>query len=303
MKRVLCFLVICLIGCAPQFNNNSTPISIPASVIPATLTSEKPPTQATQEPERVPQSTEQAASTEVQQSVTSQIPATTSPASHPQVCSPLEAVALNELQARVVNPYLPPRMGSDDPHQGVDLAELMSDTNIAVSGLPVRAILAGHVSGVIRDRFPYGNAVLIETQLNPLEDQPSSFPTPLPALITPAALTCPPLPQTFQFEATQRSLYVLYAHLEETPVFETGKSVECGDVIGAIGDSGNALNPHLHLEIRLGPAGALLPSLAHYDPTATVEEMSLYCTWRVSGLFQHLDPLQFLQQYSFESLP
>jgi murein DD-endopeptidase MepM/ murein hydrolase activator NlpD len=96
---------------------------------------------------------------------------------------------------------------------------------------------------------------------------------------------------------------VLYSHLKETPVLETGQSVECGDVIGAIGDSGNALNPHLHLEIRLGPAGALIPSMAHYDSSATLAEMSLYCTWRVSGLFQPLDPLLFLTQYPVEPPP
>jgi murein DD-endopeptidase MepM/ murein hydrolase activator NlpD len=302
MKRVLCFLVIYLIGCAPQFNSNSTPISIPASAIPTTLASEKPPNQTTQDLERLPQSTSQAANRAVEQSATAEM-ATITPTSQLQVCSPFDAVTLSELQARVVNPYLPPRMGSDDPHQGVDLAELMPDTNIAISGLPVRAILAGRVAGVIRDRFPYGNAILIETQLDPLEDQTSSFPTPLPALITPAALTCPEPPLTFQYQANQRSLYVLYAHLKEIPIFETGQPVECSDVIGVIGDSGNALNPHLHLEMRLGPAGAQIPSMAHYDSTASVDEMALYCIWRVSGLFQHLDPLQFLQRYSVESPP
>jgi hypothetical protein len=61
-----------------------------------------------------------------------------------------------------------------------------------------------------------------------------------------------------------------------------------------VGDSGNALNPHLHLETRVGPAGARFSSLAHYDASASLEEMDNYCAWRVSGWFVLLDPLQLL---------
>jgi hypothetical protein len=46
--------------------------------------------------------------------------------------------------------------------------------------------------------------------------------------------------------------------------------------------------------MRLGPAGVRFSSLAHYDASATIEEMFNYCTWRVSGLFQLVDPMLLL---------
>jgi murein DD-endopeptidase MepM/ murein hydrolase activator NlpD len=91
-----------------------------------------------------------------------------------------------------------------------------------------------------------------------------------------------------------RSLYVLYAHLQEPPSLKLSDAINCGRELGAIGDSGNALNPHLHVEVRIGPTGAKFPGMAHYDTSATSEEMANYCLWRVSGLFQLLDPMPLL---------
>jgi len=93
-----------------------------------------------------------------------------------------------------------------------------------------------------------------------------------------------------------RSLYILYVHLQERAAFQPGDSIQCGQAIGRIGQSGNALNPHLHLEVRVGPAGARFSSMAHYDNTAQPEEMGNYCTWLVSDLFQLVDPLRLLAQ-------
>ena len=69
-----------------------------------------------------------------------------------------------------------------------------------------------------------------------------------------------------------------------------GDRVACGAQIGVVGQSGNALNPHLHLEARVGPANARFNGLAHYETRATPEEMWSYCMWRVSGVFQLMDP-------------
>ncbi len=96
------------------------------------------------------------------------------------------------------------------------------------------------------------------------------------------------------WDTTRRSLYVLYAHLQDAPGVKPGEKVTCGQVIGKVGKSGNALNPHLHLEIRVGPAGGRFTSMAHYDNSATLEEMAGYCAWSVSGLFQVIDPLEVL---------
>jgi hypothetical protein len=119
-------------------------------------------------------------------------------------------------------------------------------------------------------------------------------PTPAPTLASSPALTCPAVEQPLDFDPGARSLYLLYAHLQGPPAVGPGEDVACGDVLGAVGDSGNALNPHLHLEARIGPSGLALESMAHYTPDATNEEMAGYCLWRVSGWFQLLDPMRLL---------
>ena len=48
----------------------------------------------------------------------------------------------------------------------------------------------------------------------------------------------------------EREIYALYAHLSEIDV-EQGQKVLTGDSIGKVGQSGAALAPHLHLEIRI----------------------------------------------------
>ena len=50
-----------------------------------------------------------------------------------------------------------------------------------------------------------------------------------------------------------RQVYALYAHLSETDV-AIGQKVVQGDMIGKVGESGAALAPHLHLEIRIDDA-------------------------------------------------
>ena len=220
------------------------------------------------------------------------------------VCSPLKGIPLQSLSVHIVNPFHPPlQAGSDDPHQGVDLAVLSPGGSMALAGNPVSAVLAGRVAAVISDRFPYGNAVMVETALN---DLPGSWldqlalPGPTPTLAVIPALTCPTA-EALETGASGSSLYLLYAHMQPAsigqaaPGLRPGDPVTCGQDLGTVGNSGNALNPHLHLEARVGPSGARFASIAHYDSSATPQEMSNYCTWRVSGLFQLLDPLQILQ--------
>jgi murein DD-endopeptidase MepM/ murein hydrolase activator NlpD len=203
---------------------------------------------------------------------------------------------LTDLPGTVANPYDPPKPGRDDPHAGVDLADRSPGTQIALSGRAVQSALAGRVALVIRDRFPFGNAVLVET---PLDEVPGidTVTLPTPAL-TPAvipALTCPAIPSLALEETTTRSLYLLYAHLQASPEFRAGDGVSCGQSLGSVGDSGNALNPHLHLEARVGPSGLRLDSMAHYDDSATQTEMASYCLWSVSGAFQLVNPLEILE--------
>jgi murein DD-endopeptidase MepM/ murein hydrolase activator NlpD len=44
-------------------------------------------------------------------------------------------------------------------------------------------------------------------------------------------------------------LVTLYAHLESAVVTD-GSALEAGDVVGAVGSSGNSTGPHLHFEVR-----------------------------------------------------
>lgn len=211
------------------------------------------------------------------------------------VCSPLADIPLAELAGTVGNPFNPPAPGSDDPHQGVDLADRLPGSQVTLTGRSVQAVTRGQVAGVIQDRFPYGNAVILEVPLTEIELDTLGIilPTPLAAPLVHPALTCPQVDSPYPAGAG-RSLYFLYAHMAENSDLQPGQQVGCGEQVGRVGDSGNALNPHLHLEVRAGPSQARFDSLAHYDNRATQTEMGLYCLWRVSGIFQLMDPGLFL---------
>lgn len=219
------------------------------------------------------------------------------PTTGPRLCTPLKDITLNEMTALVSNPYDPPEPGYDDPHTGVDLAIRMGSSQIATSGHTVQAALPGKVAMIANDRFPFGSLMVVETPLEPAGADwwlPAEIPTPAPTLAPVSALTCPANPNLIVPQTSERSIYTLYAHLQNPPSLAVGDSVACGQEIGAVGASGNALNPHLHFEVRVGPAGMRMPAMAHYDASATAEEMSVYCLWTVSGVFQLVDPLKIL---------
>ncbi len=211
------------------------------------------------------------------------------------VCSPIMGYPIDTLVNMISNPYYPPQPGSDDPHQGVDFSVMDPDLRIAVAGEAVQAILAGEVVMVMNDRFPYGNAVLVETAF---EDLPIGWKKILKNQINPDAfgsntsLTCPSGWNQPHDDQDEISLYILYAHLENILEFVPGDQVSCGEMIGSIGDSGNALVPHLHVEMRYGYASGIKGSMAHYDVSADEQEMINYCRWRVSGWYRIIDPME-----------
>lgn len=53
------------------------------------------------------------------------------------------------------------------------------------------------------------------------------------------------------FAADGRRIYTLYGHLQQSRV-QTGQQVAVGERIGNVGDSGIAIGPHLHFEVRVG---------------------------------------------------
>lgn len=210
----------------------------------------------------------------------------------PGLCTPLEGVNVADIPTMVTNPFAPPPPGRDEAHQGIDIAQRDPQTQISLEGLRVQAVFAGRVAASINDRFPYGNALIIETLKSELpEGLEAKLPTPAPTPMSRSPLNCPDVSQIHTDAAEQDSLYLLYAHLKEPSSLQPGASVSCGQTLGVIGSTGNALNPHLHLEARLGPAGTRFASLSHYDSRATTEEMANYCYWRISGWFRLIDPL------------
>jgi murein DD-endopeptidase MepM/ murein hydrolase activator NlpD len=218
-----------------------------------------------------------------------------------QICSPLSDFTLTELGAIVSNPFAPSTLedARDGGHHGVDFAYYTHPvTGKVMLGAPIQAVLPGRVASVLTNRPPYGNMILIETRLEDLpEDVQALFaeyprPTPSAAETHLSCLGMGELP--LGWEATRPSLYTLYAHMQSPADFKSGDKVECGQVIGQVGTSGSSVNPHLHLEMRYGPGGASFTSLAHYSGDATPDEIAAYCTWRVSGVFQLIDPLRVL---------
>ncbi len=215
-----------------------------------------------------------------------------------RICSPLSDFTLSEIGSIVSNPFAPSNIedARDGGHHGVDFAYYTHPgTGKVMLGVPIQAVLPGRVASVTIDRPPYGNLILIETRLEdlPLEIQTlfSVYPRPTPS-VPETHLTCPDGGMELTgLAASSPSLYTLYGHMQSPVDFQIGDEVTCGQVIGAVGTTGRSVNPHLHLEMRYGPGGATFMSLAHYSGDATDAEMAAYCTWRVSGVFQLIDPL------------
>ncbi len=226
--------------------------------------------------------------------ITSPAPVPTPEPQPGEVCSPLHGFQLSQLSEIVSNPFEMPLPGSDGGHHGVDFSFYRYGAYEKMQGLRVNSMLDGVVAGIIDDRPPYGNAILIETRLEDLPalwqqyltenlTQPEEYPEP--------RLFCPSSDELTFPDSVDRSLYLLYAHLERLPAFNLANSVQCGEQVGFVGTSGYSVNAHLHLEMRIGPAGYQVSQLGHYAPDSSPEEMANYCTWRVSGRFMLLDPM------------
>jgi murein DD-endopeptidase MepM/ murein hydrolase activator NlpD len=214
-----------------------------------------------------------------------------------QVCSPLQDETLAELSEIITQPFKMPPLGFDNDHQGVDFSYYRHNGHIGIQGLPVFASLEGMVIAVLKEKMVYGNSIIIET---PYDQIPAAWliqlqlPAVAPTVVPNQRLTCPVYKNdpNQKLDINKRSLYLLYAHFDQPPVLKIGDRVQCGQQIGAVGNSGKSSNPHLHVEIRIGPSGAIFEGLAHYDARSTDMERNNYCVWRVSNLFQMIDPMR-----------
>ena len=91
------------------------------------------------------------------------------------------------------------------------------------------------------------------------------------------------------------SHYIFYmVTLLSIKELKIGDMLTSGNIIGQVGNTGYSGNPHLHLEMRIGPKTATFQKMAHYDNSVTTEEMENYCYWRVSGYFYPIDPFELL---------
>jgi murein DD-endopeptidase MepM/ murein hydrolase activator NlpD len=219
-----------------------------------------------------------------------------------RICSPLGDFSLAEMHTILSNPFAPSMIedARDGGHHGADFAYYTHpETGQAMLGAPIQAVFTGKVASVSTNRPPYGNLILIET---PLQNLPvgiqalfKTYPLPTPSAAE-THLSCPPTGiLSIRWDTDHPSLYTLYAHMQSPADFQIGDEVGCGQVIGQVGTSGSSVNPHLHLEMRYGPGGASFVSLAHYSGDATPAEMAAYCTWRVSGIFQLIDPMKVIE--------
>lgn len=185
------------------------------------------------------------------------------------MCSPLVLHPLEELAQIIGDPYKPPPPGREERHHGVDFGYYHYMDRDSMLGEPVQVVLPGVVAASIEDRFPYGNMVIIE----------------IPQSELPAQLV-----DYLEMQAAD-SLYILFAHMNLSPLVKLGERVVPCQPLGEVGMSGNTDIPHLHLETRLGPAGVAFESMRFYDTRATVEEMENYVRWRTGGEFRHFDPM------------
>jgi murein DD-endopeptidase MepM/ murein hydrolase activator NlpD len=225
-------------------------------------------------------------------------PTATSPASPPPVISsPLMGISLEDLAGTISQVFAAPPTGEDSGHHGVDFAFWSRGEQASILGLPITSVFSGRVASAFTEiRPPYGYVTIIETPLSSLPQNLISaikLPTMAAAAGKNDKLNCP-TGFTDQWNTESQSIYLLYAHMNKPPAVALGQTVNAGDVIGEVGNTGASSAPHLHLEMRIGPSNATFESLGHYDPSTTDQERHNYCTWRISGVFQMFDPMTLL---------
>ncbi|MBI9048251.1 MAG: peptidoglycan DD-metalloendopeptidase family protein [Anaerolineaceae bacterium] len=180
---------------------------------------------------------------------------------------PLSGFTALELPLVISQDYNMINENRDNGHHGVDFGFYDYQGNY-ILGLPINAVFAGTVAGIIDDRPPLGHAVMVET---PYESLPVEYCN---------ALSIVP----------GQSLYILYAHMIEAPRYQVGDAIAWQQQVGNVGKSQTA-EAHLHLETRIGESGYTFDSMAYYDTATTKEERDTYMDWRTSGSYHPFDPM------------
>ena len=184
-----------------------------------------------------------------------------------EISSPISGVEIYELSSIISQAYNVPNPFSDNGHHGVDFGSYNFRGNYLL-GWPIQAVFTGKVVGITVDKYPIGNTIILETPYSQLPEN---------------------LREVMDIQPDE-SLYHLYAHMMDPPELEIGQEVECGEIIGKLGQSQTA-EAHLHFETRIGISGLTVPSMSFYDTSATEDEMETYLWWRTSGIVMPFDPM------------
>lgn len=200
---------------------------------------------------------------------------TNTPVPEPEFCTPLQDHTLQDLQEIITQAFLPPPPGKDTGHHGMDFAYYRRGGRLSIAGVLIQSVLKGKVASVLENEIPYGNMIMVESRY---QDIPGKVASALGV-------------------TDSDSLYVLYAHMGARSTLNIGDSAACGQVLGEVGNTpkGWSSDPHLHLEARVGPPGAVFDGMVYYDTRAKPEEMANYERWRMSGEFVLVDPLMMLE--------
>lgn len=187
---------------------------------------------------------------------------------------PLNGLTVEDIPLVISQLYSVTDEYRDVGHHGLDLG-YYDYKGQYILGLPINAVFAGTVAGIIHDRPPLGFAVMVETPYDSLPDEYRQ------------ALNIQP----------EESLYILYAHMIEAPRYLVGDPIAWQQQIGNVGNS-QTVEAHLHLETRVGKSNFSFNSMAFYNTSASDEEMKTYLRWRTSGDFRPFDPMKlFTEMY------
>jgi len=216
-------------------------------------------------------------SASIMPSLTPETAATAVPSNTPipvtELCSPLLDHSFAELFDYITQPFIAP-LGEnrETGHHGVDIAYFhRAGDGPHIEGTTIQSVLNGQVAGFGYNPV-YGNYIILESAAQFLPDSVVSL---------------------YSIEEGQ-SIYQLFAHMEEPTSFVLGDNVECAMIVGRVSDSGDQFfvsDPHLHFEIRVGPADIQFGPMSFYDTLASEQEKAEYMFWRTDASFALHDPM------------
>ncbi|MCW5876448.1 MAG: M23 family metallopeptidase [Anaerolineales bacterium] len=204
------------------------------------------------------------------------------------VCSPLGGHSFQALLGYISQGFSPPPSSSnwDGGHHGLDFAYYQRNDPGGfgghIEGAPLQSVLDGYVAGLGYASI-YGHYLIVETPW-------AQLPPGLAALYS---------------VAEGQSAYVMYAHLQEEAPFVLSEPLDCGQMVGQVGATGDAffvVEPHLHFELRVGASGLRLAAMTYYGAQDSPAEQEEYRRWRNSLEFLLHDPLPLFNFGAAENL-